>query len=162
MNINKVIKDLYLMIFFTGLSLLLLFFVIPSQIKVPALASSETFNPQTYPRLLAIGMLIVSIIGLVKTIIDYLHLKKIGVNQHREESYSNKKQETLFPYLIFSCIVVYMLIFRFWGIVPATLIIPPCLLYLLNCRSWNMYLFLYLFAGLVYILFTRILLVPLR
>ena len=150
------------MTFFVMFSLVLLFWVVPTKIKVSALAASEAFTPRTYPSLVAGALLLVSTIGLVKALTEFLRLRKENPAKEKVRKTAKEWQKDLFPYLVFVLILAYMLIFRFWGIIPATLLVPPVLLWLLRCRKWQMYLFLYLFAGIIYLLFTKLLLVPLR
>ena len=58
--------------------------------------------------------------------------------------------------------MVYGLLFKTFGIVAASLIVPPVILFLLRCRKWYMYLILYAFFGLMYALFTMVLHVPIK
>ena len=80
----------------------------------------------------------------------------------RERKTREQWADALLPYGIFVLIVVYGLLFKTFGIVAASLIVPPVILFLLRCRKWYMYLILYAFFGLMYALFTMVLHVPIK
>ena len=80
----------------------------------------------------------------------------------REKKTREQWADALLPYGIFALIVVYGLLFKTFGIVAASLIVPPVILFLLRCRKWYMYLILYAFFGLMYALFTMVLHVPIK
>lgn len=162
MKQEKAKKDMLLMLFFMALSLALLLWVIPTQIKVTAMMESESFTPRSFPYLIAGGLLAVSALGFVQNLVRYHRLRgEEGAAERRVRTKEEWRRE-LFPCLIFLLIVLYGVMFRFFGIVIATLIVPPVILWCLRCRKRQMYLIFYLFTAAVYLLFTRILLVPIH
>lgn len=150
------------MLFFILLSLILLLWMIPSQIKVTAMMESESFTPRTFPYLVVGGLLVVSVIGFLNNLTAYIQARKEeGVVEKVKKTKAEWKKE-LFPYFIFALIVLYGVLFNLLGIVIATLIVPPVILWFLRCRKWQMYVVFYVFAAIVYLLFTQVLLVPIR
>lgn len=159
---EKAKKDVFLMAFLIVLSLVLLLWVIPSQIKVTAMMESESFTPRTWPYLITLSLLAVSLIGFINSLTRYLRLRREeGPAEKRKWTRADWEKE-LFPYLIFALVVLYGALFNLFGIIPATAIVPPILLWFLRCRKWQMYAVFYGFAAAIYLLFTRILLVPIR
>ncbi len=151
------------MAFFIMLSLALIFWAIPTQIKVTAMMEAESFTPRSFPYLIAGGLLLVSVIGFFNNFLAYRKLLGQETEQAGEEPEEKKSRgEILFPYFIFALIVVYGLMFKFLGIVPATLVVPPVILWCLRCRKWQMYVAFFVFAAIIYLLFTKVLLVPIR
>lgn len=162
MDRKKAKTDIYMMLFFIILSLVLLFWVIPTQIKVTAMMEVESFTPKSFPQLIASGLLLVSVIGFVKSLIVYWKLGARGERETAEKRTAGQWREALFPYVIFALIVIYGLLFKCFGIIPATIIVPPIILWCLRCRKWQMYAIFYAFTAIIYLLFTKILLVPIR
>ena len=151
------------MAFFIMLSLALIFWAIPTQIKVTAMMEAESFTPRSFPYLIACGLLLVSVIGFFNDLLAYRKLVRQEAEQAGPEQTERKNwEEILFPYFIFVLIVIYGLMFKFLGIVPATVVIPPVILWCLRCRKWQMYAAFYAFAAIIYLLFTKVLLVPIR
>ena len=72
MNQQKAKRDIFLMLFFIAASLVLIFWLIPSYITVTKLMEQESFTPRTYPNLVAYGLLIVSVLGLINSISSYV------------------------------------------------------------------------------------------
>lgn len=150
------------MLFFVVVSLVLLFWAIPTQIKVTAMMETEAFTPRSYPYLVAIGLLAVSVLGFVSNLMTYLRLRKEEGTAKAQKKTKEEWEKELFPYFIFALIVLYGVLFNLFGIVIATLIVPPIILWFLNCRKWQMYVVFYVFAAIIYLLFTQVLMVPIR
>lgn len=161
MKQEKAKKDMLLMLFFVLLSLALMLWIIPSQIKVTAMMESESFTPRTWPYLITAALLIISAIGFINNLLQYLRLPKEEAAVTTRKTKEDWKKE-LFPYLIFLLIVAYGVLFNLFGIVVATAIIPPVILWCLCCRKWQMYVVFYVFAAVVYLLFTQVLMVPIH
>lgn len=144
---------------FLVFGLLMVFVIIPSQIPVSAMLTKEYITPRTFPTAICIVLVVLSVIGLINSFLKYSKVEKTDeekVRKTKEEIYNS-----VFPFLIFALALVYALMFKYLGFIWASVIIPPIILYLLNCRKWYMYLALYVFAAVVYIVFTVVLHVPL-
>ena len=66
------------------------------------------------------------------------------------------------PFIIFALILVYAVLFIQIGFIPATVIVPPVILFAVGCRKWSYYGIYYAFAAVMYLLFRCVLLVPIR
>lgn len=150
------------MLFFTLLAAVMIWVVIPGQIKVTAVMEKEVMSPRTVPYLAAGGIMLMSVIGFLSNLITYIKERKAAGPARREVKTPSQWTDMLFPYLIFILIVIYGLLFYCFGIVTASLIIPAVILFLLRCRKWYIYLALYGFFGIIYTVFTVILHVPIK
>lgn len=155
-------RDIFLMLFFAAAAAALLLWVFPNYITVTKLMEQEVFTPRTFPSLIAYGMLIVSCIGLVEAVIRYAASVKENGKQPRQRKTAQEWKDTVFPYFIYSLIVVYVILYRLFGIIIATVAVPPIMLWCLNCRKWKAYAAFYVFSAIIYLLFTQVLLVPLK
>ena len=162
MKQKKALTDMLLMLFFMVFAAVAIWYVIPSQIKVTAVMEKEVMSPRTVPYLAAGGVLLVSAIGFVSNLAAWLKARREEGPMERERKTREQWADALLPYGIFALIVVYGLLFKTFGIVAASLIVPPVILFLLRCRKWYMYLILYAFFGLMYALFTLVLHVPIK
>ena len=66
------------------------------------------------------------------------------------------------PFIVFALVLLYAVLFMMIGFIPATLVVPPVILFVIGCRKWHYYPIYYVFAALMYLLFRYILLVPIR
>lgn len=162
MKQKKALQDTLLMLFFMIFSAVMIFLVIPGQIKVTPVMEKEVMSPRTVPYLAAGGMFIMSAIGFVSSLFSYRKERKASESAVKEKKTREQWMDTLFPYFIFLLIVVYGIFFAKFGIVIASLIIPAAILFFLRCRKWYMYAILYSFFGLMYTLFTVVLHVPIK
>lgn len=160
MDRKKVKKDIVMWSIFLLLGLGMIFLIIPAQIPVSAMLQKEYITPRTFPTAVCAVLAALSAVGLIDSVRKLAKLEKAGQAQEagktREERYDD-----LFPLLIFALILAYALMFKYLGFVWATLVVPPIILYLLRCRKWYMYLAVYIFAAVVYGIFTLVLHVPL-
>ena len=162
MNQQKAKRDIFLMLFFIAASLVLIFWLIPGYITVTKLMEQEAFTPRTYPNLIAYGLLMVSVLGLINSISNYVRCVREEGKQKPVKKTVAEWKEKLFPYFIYLLIIVYVVIYRTFGIIPATVIVPPVMLWVLNCRSWKGYAGFYVFATAIYLIFTKLLSVPIK
>ena len=125
--------------------------------------SKEYITPRTFPTALCVVLTAVSLLGIITSCLKYARARRESPQQATERAHPTKEKisEKKFPYLMFALILLYSLLFQKIGFVWATVIVPPIILYLLNCRKWYMYLTLYAFAATVYVIFTLVLHVPL-
>ncbi len=68
----------------------------------------------------------------------------------------------LIPLGVFALALVYALLFKYIGFIPATILVPPVLLLLLGCRKWYFYAAVYVFSAVMYAVFRFVLLVPIK
>jgi len=98
---------------------------------------------------------------------NYVTAKTEQAKRERELAEKRKKTKEelvndLFPYFIYALIIAFVLIYSFIGIIPAMIIIPPIMLWFLNCRNWKSYVAYFVFVTIIYLLFTQVLAVPIK
>ena len=162
MKHKKNLQDMFLMLFFMVLAAVMIWVVIPGQIKVTAVMEKEVMTPRTFPYLASAGILVISAVGFISSLVTYLKERAADTGTVKEKKTRQQWMESLFPYFIFLLIVVYGALFYQFGIVIASLIVPPLILFALGCRKWYMYVILYAFFGIMYTLFTVVLHVPIK
>ena len=162
MKQQKAKKDMLLMLFFIVLSLVLILWMIPGQIKVTAMMQSEAFTPRTWPYMIVFALLAISVVGFVNNLTQYLRLRREEGTAEKTKKTKEEWKKELFPYFMFALIVVYGVLFKYFGIIVATVVVPPIMLWCLRCRKWQMYVVFYAFAAIIYLLFTQVLMVPIR
>ena len=146
---------------FLVFGILMIVVIIPMQIPVSAMLTKEYITPRTFPTAICIVLAVLSVIGLMKSFLTYSKLEKPVAEEAKVRKTKEEIYDSVFPFLIFALALVYALMFKYLGFIWASVIVPPIILYLLNCRKWYMYLALYAFAAVVYIVFTAVLHVPL-
>lgn len=164
MELKKIKRDMISMSLLMVISVLFYFKWIPEQIRVSSLWSGSTgFSSRTFPNALMIALFVVSAIGLIHSILQYRSIAR--GKQNNEEAGENPPhsewKKILTPMLVFVLILLYCILFREFGFIVATILVPPILLFVLNCKNWKYYLIVYVFAAILYIMFKIILKVPL-
>jgi len=164
MEIKKVRQDIVVMAFIMIVSALFYTYFIPSQIRLSSAWSGNTsFSSRTFPYVLAAGMFIVSSIGFLKALISYIKLKKTAetVKTNAQEKTGQKILEKAMPFIIYALIIVYIILFNKIGFILSTLIMTPLMMFLLRCRNWRYYLYVYAFEAVVYVIFIAVFKIPL-
>ena len=161
MDRKKIKKDILMWSIFLIFGILMIFVIIPSQIPVSAVLAKEYITPRTFPTAICIMLSVLSVIGLINSGLQYSKLEKTAEEEPKAHRTKDEIYDSVFPFIIFALVLVYALMFKYLGFIWASVIVPPVILYLLNCRKWYMYLALYIFAAVVYVVFTFVLHVPL-
>lgn len=78
MKVKKARNDVILYGFMIVLSLIVYFWVIPSQIQMNAMAKAETFSPDTFPRFVTIIWILIAAVGEANALKTYYIVKKGG------------------------------------------------------------------------------------
>jgi len=162
MKQQKAKQDIILMLLLMVTSIVFIAWIIPNYITVTKLMEMEAFTPRTFPKLVAYCLLVMSSLGLVSSLLTY---KKAVEEEGKIEKRKKTKEELvndLFPYFIYALIIAFVLIYSFIGIIPAMIIIPPIMLWFLNCRNWKSYVAYFVFVTIIYLLFTQVLAVPIK
>ena len=162
MKQQKAKQDIILMLFLIAVSLVLITWIIPNYITVTKLMEMEVFTPRTFPKLIAYGLLAVSSLGLISAVVRYISAVNEEGRQKKAKKTKSELKEALFPYLIYALIIAFVLVYTFFGIVPAIIIVRPVILWFLRCRNWKSYVAFYIFAAIIYLLFTQVLGVPIK
>lgn len=158
MELKKAKRDFFFMLVLLILSVVFYVVVIPAQIPLRNNWGADiVFTSRTYPSLLAIALIIMSVIGMAASLRRIISLKKQGMVSQRTKPDGRAIWKMIVPYVVFLLILAYGILFSSIGFIWATLLIPPVILFVLGCRKWPYYLFVYLFAAGVYALFRFVL-----
>lgn len=165
MNRKNAKRDIILYICMAAASVAVYLWVIPAQIHMNATAKQETFNPDTFPRFVTIIFFLACIGGLLNAVRLYLQAKKTEQPPEPAERRPHSRREILtmlIPYLIFALTLVYGILFKVIGFIPATVIMIPVFLLVIGCRKWSYYAIVYAFTAGLYLLFRYVVHVPIR
>ena len=159
---KKAREDFLVMLVCAVLTALLLFYVIPVLIKVPAAAKKDVFTPQTFPYFLGIVIALCVVIGLIKTGIAFLKARAAAVANGCILEKGQKKSTheiitSLIPWIVYALVVLYGVGINRIGFIIPTIVMIPVILSLLHCRKWQYYLYVYLFAGAMWAVFRYVL-----
>ena len=163
MKLKKAKNDIYLYLFMIVLSLLVYFWIIPTQVQMNAMAKAETFSPDTFPRFVTMIWIIISVVGALWALRTYFQIKnEDGTECIAEKNKRTKKEmiSNLIPYIFFVLAVVYGILFHMIGFIPSTIIMLPIMLFVIGCKKWSYYVIVYAFVALLYVLFRVVLHVP--
>lgn len=139
-------------------------FIIPTQIYMSALAKAEAFSPDTFPRAVTVIFIISAVLGVIGSLVQYIRAVKIEGKPVKEKKERSKegRYAILIPYIVFVLCLVYAILFKEIGVIWATLIVTPVILFAMKCRNWKYYVIVYVFCAVLYALFKFILKVPLH
>ena len=139
-------------------------FVIPRQIYISKTASAEAFSPDTFPNAVTILFVIASLCGLALAVYRYCKAVRLEGKPQKDAAPRSRREIVgeFMPFIVFALVLLYAILFMKIGFIPAPLIVPPVILFVIGCRKWHYYLIYYVFAALMYLLFRYILLVPIR
>lgn len=155
-------KDMLLMAVLILISVVLIVWIIPKGIFVSKMMEKEVFTPKTFPNLIAYSMLCVASIGFIKALIEYINDRRENGKAEREKQSAEKRKDAFYIAGMYLLIIVYVIVYKLFGIVIATATVPAVMLWFLKCRNWKSYVAFYVFVALVYVVFTKVLLIPLR
>lgn len=164
MEAKKARGDIILYAVLTAAGIIFYKWVIPSQIYMSKTASAEAFSPDTFPNAVTILFTAASLCGLLLAVYRYRKAVAAEGRPVRDAVPKTPREiiGALMPFLVFALILLYAVLFMYAGFIPATVIVPPVILLTVGCRKWYYYPIYYAFAGLMYLLFRFILLVPIR
>ena len=113
---------------------------------------------------MTILFILASLAGLILAIYHYCKAVKAEGKPVREPVVRTRRETVglFIPFIIFALILVYAVLFIQIGFIPATVIVPPVILFAVGCRKWSYYGIYYAFAAVMYLLFRCVLLVPIR
>jgi len=146
-------------------SLFLYFWVIPNHVILRAFAWTADigFDGRTFPQILAVCLFIVATLGLVKTVPLVLKARK-AKRESGAETGAAKNTDDLYtqvlPLLVFLACVLFVVLFSTVGFLIAAAVATPIILVLLKANKWYYYVIAYAFAGVLYLVFTQLLRVP--
>jgi len=158
---KAIIRDIILYAAFLIAAVVFHIFVIPSQTIISIAAKADFFSPDTFPKLLTKVIALFSAVGLVFSIARYMAYSK-KTAEKQEDAVAGYKKGWTIPFIVVVLILAYILCFDLIGFIPATLVFPPLVLFVIGGRNWKHYLIYYIFAAVMYVLFKFVMLVPLR
>ena len=160
MDLKKNWRDIITMSILMIISVMLYFVFIPTEIPLRSSWSGDVvFNSRTFPNILAISLFVVSFIGLLGGIKKIIRLK-VSEAEIKKETNGNRFA-VFIPFVVFALAILYGVLFIQIGYIGATIIVPPIIMFILKCRKWQYYFYVYVFAALIYVMFEYVLLVPL-
>ena len=138
--------------------------IIPTQIYMNALARMEKFNPDTFPNFATIFFMVAALMGIANSVIRYVKAVKVEGKPVREKVEKTQREKVGFwmPFIVFALIIVYIIAFAKFGFIPASIVVPPVILFAIGCRKPSFYAYYFGFAALMYLLFRFVLSVPIH
>ncbi len=159
-------RDIITMLIVMMISIIVIFFFIPTQIRLPARANN-IFTNRTFPQFTMSVVFIASTCGFFSSLFKYYKLKKS--TEERSDDASSDFASELYPFLGAAIILIYAFSFKYlsgilsgYGFIISTAIFIPAFLLLMKCRKWQYYLATYTFAAAMYLIFRFILKVMFR
>lgn len=155
---RKARENFIVMFICTVLVAVLLVYVIPYLIKVPAAAKKDTFTPQTFPYFLGVVMAVCALVGDIKYGIIFVKARKEALQngclkEKDPPKSTHEKLVKMMPWIMYLLIVLYGYGINKIGFIIPTAIMIPVVLMLLRCKKWQYYLYVYLFAAAIWAAF---------
>ena len=164
MEAKKARGDIILYSVLTLVGIIFYVFIIPGQIYISKTAGAEAFSPDTFPNAVTILFVIASLCGLVLAVHRYHKAVQLEGKPQKDTTPRSRREIVgdFMPLIVFSLVLLYLILFMNIGFIPATIIVPSMILFVIGCRKRHYFLIYYVFAALMYLLFRYILLVPIR
>lgn len=160
MERNRAVREMGSAAVFLGLALVMWFYLIPEGVTAQSAFAADTgVSSRTFPYVTAAligGLSVVQfIVGLTRLA---LTRKKDGRRGSSEWYLTGEIRSAL----VFVLFVAFVVVFRYVGTIPAMIIVPPFILFVMGSRSWAHYLSVYGFMAAMYLVFRYVLRVYLR
>lgn len=164
MEAKKARGDIILYSVLAAIGIIFYIFIIPEQIYMSKTAKAEAFSPDTFPNAVTVLFVLASLCGLALSIYRYQKAVRLEGKPQKDMTLRTRREIVgdFMPFLVFALILLYIVLFMQIGFIPATVLIPPVILFVIGCRKKHYYVIYYAFAALMYLLFRYILLVPIR
>lgn len=160
MKLKKLRDDIAAFAVVLAIGVYFLAFGIADQVGIPAAAAKSSFTPRTFPTILFAVITVCAAVGLIKSVVGYIMEKRVEEGPPAPKWSDGSRKEKIAAFMPWICLLlclVYAVIFSELGFVAATLVIPPIILFVLGCRKWQHYLYVYAFCGAMYLIFTLVL-----
>ena len=133
-------------------SLWLIFFAIPSQIRLSSMWSTvdSGVNSRTFPYFASVIIGSAALIQLVNNIRKLIILKRSQEEVIKQKTVWANEIRML---IVFGLCAAYGVLFVTIGYIYATIIIPPIILFVLGSRKWYHYVTVYGVGALMYVIF---------
>lgn len=149
---KKVKKELLSMGIFLIFGVMLNFYFIPTQVQVATWGTGGAYTAQTFPHLIARGMILLSITGIIHAI--YLGRKEIWEKEKSEPC--RNWREIIYPVIVSAVIILYYILFREFGFLISTGVFVTLMVLILKEKK-RYIVFSLLFEILIYVLFIQVL-----
>lgn len=160
MKLKKLRDDIAAFAVVLAIGVYFLAFGIADQVGIPAAAAKSSFTPRTFPTILFAVITVCAAAGLIKSVVGYIMEKRTEEGTPAPKWSEGNRKEKIAAFMPWICLLLclaYAIIFSKLGFIAATLIIPPIILFVLGCRKWQHYLYVYAFCGAMYLIFTLVL-----
>ena len=133
-------------------SLIMIVWAIPTQISVNALlgASESAIDSRWFPYVVSGG---IGALALAELIISLVKLRRSATENGVEKKSSEDTKGILRALAVFGLFVVYALAFNYIGFIPASIVIPPIVLFIMGGRNWKYYVSYLVMVAIVYVIF---------
>ena len=170
-KLKKAIQDLVSGSVLLCFGLIMIFVIIPKQIKTRSLLSasaSSGVSSRGFPLFSCWIIVIAAVLLVISALVKLLELRRDAKRTEAEGNPGATKKgkgvrwvdEGRAVLLMLLC-AIYMLLFVKIGYIWATIIVPPLMLLLLGGRNWKSFVSVYGFGIVIFILFKFVMKVPL-
>lgn len=160
---KKLKQDMVLMLIIMLLSAMVYLVFIPTQIKLPA-KGNASFNNRTFPQLTMVVIFAASTLGFADALTKFIKEKKTEAAAEKKSDVKAEILSELKPFIGAAIIVAYGLLFKFlstllpgYGFIIATALFIPAFLAFAGCKKWQYYVYVYAFAGFMFVVFKFVL-----
>lgn len=151
---KKVKKELISMGIFLIFGIVLNFYFIPTQVQIATWGTGGVYTAQTFPYLLARGMILLSIIGIIHAV--YMGRKEMGERGKEKSEQCRDWREIIYPVIVSAVIVLYYILFREFGFLISTAVFVTLMVLILKEKK-RYIVFSLLFEILIYVMFIQVL-----
>lgn len=136
---------------FMAFSAYMIFFAIAREISVKKMLGSSmaSIDSRYFPYLTTIVIGVLALVEFVAALTKYLRLGR--EDAARDDQPTNMTRALL----MFGLFVLYTVMFRYWGFIAATVVVPPVVLFIMGSRKWYHYASFYGVAAVTYVLFVH-------
>ncbi len=139
---------------FVAFSAFMVFYAISHEISVKSLlgSSMSSIDSRLFPYITSAFIGVLALVEFAVTLGKYLRLGSGGADQTRVAQGS---RGILLALGLFGLFAGYAVLFRYFGFIAATSVVPPVVLFVMGSRKWYHYASFYVVAAITYILFVH-------
>ena len=134
------------------LALVMWFYLIPKGVKLrSAFGGDVGVTSRTFPYMTALVIGSMSLLQFMISLVNYVRHFREG--QSQKELQDNNIAGEVRAIIIYGLFIAFGVIFRYWGTIPAMVIVPPFILLAMGSRKILHYVSVYSFMAIMYVLF---------
>ena len=161
-NMEKLPKDFYLGAGLAAVSAIFLFFVIPKAVVVPSNIKIISLRPDFWPAILCVVIIILSLLLLATSYINYRASSPTGKQPHSSEKIAPRPMAILKPLSVIGVLLLYYFSINFLGIILSSTAALLGLALLYGERNFKVLIPLAIIVPVVlYLFFSKVANVPL-